>query len=176
MSQLLTVFTTKYNLIGDETKQLFNIIAFSLPVDTFCVTYKQWMKKENMILASLWFGSQKQPMGTFLKPLQKTMKELYQGIECQCPEKGSFICKGSLLCGTVDVPARILLCNHMQYNRAYSCWKCEQQGISASVGRGQTRVFPFDIRTPNGPERTFNSVTENAKTAVQNQDDLPQIM
>ena len=76
MSQLLTVFTTKYNLIGDETKQLFNIIAFSLPVDTFCVTYKQWMKKENMILASLWFGSQKQPMGTLLKPLQKN----YEGI------------------------------------------------------------------------------------------------
>lgn len=131
--------------------------------------YKQRMKKENMILASLWFGSQKPCMGTFLKPLQKTMKELYQGIECQSPGKGSFKCKGILLCGTADLPARSLLCNHMQYNGAYSCWKCEQQGISASVGKGQARVFPFDIRTPKGPERTVNSVTENARTAVQNQ-------
>jgi len=85
---LLAFFTTKYNLVGDARHQLFNITAFSLPlVDTICVPYKQWMKKESIILASLWFGSQKSSMGTFLKLLQKTMKELYQGIKCQSPEK-----------------------------------------------------------------------------------------
>ncbi|CAC5363251.1 unnamed protein product [Mytilus coruscus] len=124
--------------------------------------YKLRMKRENMILASLWFGSQKPAMGTFLKPFQHSMKNLYNGIECFSPKRGAFLSKGILLCGTADLPARSILCNHIQYNGAYSCWKCEQQGTSAAVGKGQTRVFPFDEANPKGPERTVHNVIENA--------------
>ncbi|CAC5361428.1 unnamed protein product [Mytilus coruscus] len=128
--------------------------------------YKLRMKRENMILASLWFGSQKPAMGTFLKPFQHSMKNLYNGIECFSPKRGAFLSKGILLCGTADLPARSILCNHIQYNGAYSCWKCEQQGTSAAVGKGQTRVFPFDEANPKGPERTVHNVIENAHQAL----------
>jgi hypothetical protein len=76
------------------------------------------MKKENVILASLWFGNQKPQMCTFLKPLQKSMQEIYDGIECFAPSVGSFTCHGIVLCATADLPARSLLCNHIQYNGA----------------------------------------------------------
>ena len=55
--------------------------------------YKLRMKRENMILASLWFGSQKPAMGTFLKPFQHSMKHLYNGIECVSPKKRSISIK-----------------------------------------------------------------------------------
>lgn len=78
--------------------------------------YKLRMKRENIILDSLWFGTQKPAMGTFLKPFQLSMKELYNGVECISPEIGTFVSKSILLCGTFDLPARSLVCNHIQYN------------------------------------------------------------
>lgn len=128
--------------------------------------YKQRMKKENVILASLWFGNQKPQMSTFLKPLQKSMQEIHNGIECFAPSVGSFTCYGIVLCATADLPARSLLCNHIQYNGAFSCWKCEQEGKSASVGKGHARVFPFISTCPKGPERTIENVIQNSHKAV----------
>ena len=124
------------------------------------------MKKENMILSSFWFGSSKPSMGTFLKPFQKTMMELYTGIQCESPEQGIFKCKAILLCGTADLPARSLLCNHIQYNGAHACWKCEQEGKTAASGKGYARIFPFIKANPKGPPRTPENVFSNAKVAV----------
>ena len=50
------------------------------------------MKKENMILSSLWFGCSKPSMGTFLKPFQKTLIELYTGIQCESQKEGILKC------------------------------------------------------------------------------------
>lgn len=131
--------------------------------------YKQRMQKENMILASLWYGNKKPSMGTFLKPFLKSLQKMNEGIKCISPERGQFLCRGLLLCGTADLPARSLLCNHVQYNGAFSCWKCEQEGETASVGRGHARIFPFQSEEPKGPVRTKENVLENARTAVQDQ-------
>ena len=100
------------------------------------------MKKGNMILASLWFGTKKPSMSTFLKPFQETFAEMYDGFQFLSPDIGKFTCRGILLSGTADLPARSLLCNHIQYNGGFACWKCEQQGESAAVGRGHTWFFP----------------------------------
>ncbi|XP_062566984.1 uncharacterized protein LOC134229281 isoform X2 [Saccostrea cucullata] len=131
--------------------------------------YKQRMLKDNMILASLWYGSKKPSMGTFLKPFLKSLQKMKEGIKCTSPERGQFLCRGLLLCGTADLPARSLLCNHVQYNGAFSCWKCEQEGETASVGRGHARIFPFQSEEPKGPIRTKKNVLENARIAVEDQ-------
>lgn len=131
--------------------------------------YKQRMNKENMILAALWYGNKKPSMGTYLKPFLQSLKKLNEGIQCESPDKGIFVCKGLLLCGTADLPARSLLCNHVQYNGAFSCWKCEQEGESASVGRGHARIFPFEHQNPKGPERTKENVLQHAREAVDHQ-------
>ena len=90
-----------------------------------------------MLLASLWFGDKKPNMSTFLKPFQKSMTEMFEGIECESPSVGLFNCKGIVLCGTADLPARSILCNHIQYNGAFACWKCEQEGRTAKVAHAQ---------------------------------------
>ena len=127
------------------------------------------MKPENMLLAGLWFGNRKPAMNTFLKPLLNSMEQLLQGIECFSPERGSFICKCFLLATTADLPARSLLCNSVQFNGLYSCWKCLQPGKTAAVGKGHTHVYPYVSTCPKGPERTFEMVMADAREAVAHQ-------
>lgn len=129
--------------------------------------YKIRMMRENMILAGLWFGRQKPSMSTFLKPFKQTMLAFHKGIEVTSPERGDFICHGFLLVGTADLPARSLLCNSVQYNGAYGCWKCVQKGITAKVGKGHTHVFPFSSENPKGPLRTDDSVLQDARKVIQ---------
>lgn len=78
--------------------------------------FKIRMKKENMILAALWFGNEKLAMVTFLKPLQKSFVSLKNGIKCFSPERGEFQSKCFLLAATADLPAQSLLCNSVQFN------------------------------------------------------------
>ena len=75
------------------------------------------------------------------------MVHLFQGIECSSPSAGTFICKKILLCGTAHLPARSILCNHIQYNGAFSCRKCEQEGKTATVGKGHAGIFLYDDET-----------------------------
>lgn len=117
--------------------------------------YRLRIKKENMLLAGLWFGTKKPAMNTFLKPMLKSMEKLHEGVDCFSRDRGNFKCKGYLLAATADhVPARCLLCNSIQYNGAYSCWKCLQSGQTAKVGRGHARVFPYIDDYPKGPVLT----------------------
>ena len=130
--------------------------------------YKLRMKTENMILAGLWFGSNKPAMSTFLKPLVNTFKTLEEGIQVSSPEMGHFISKAFLLCVTADLPARCILCNSVQFNGSYSCWKCLQKGVTAKVGKGHTHVYPYDRNDHKGPIRTVLSTHNDAAIAINN--------
>ncbi len=131
--------------------------------------YKSRMRKEHMLFQGLWFGCQKPAMWTFLKPFWEEMVQLDKGILCESPDCGSFICRAFLLCGTADLPARCLLCNSIQYNGAHGCWKCQQKGQTAKVGKGHAHVFPFQTQDPKGPPRTPQNVISDAKLALQQQ-------
>lgn len=117
--------------------------------------YKVRMMRENMILAGLWFGKHKASMSTFLKPFKQTLLEFHKGVEIISADRGSFMCRGFLLAGTADLPARSLFCNSVQYNGSFGCWKCLQKGKTAKVRKGHTHVFPFCHDDPKGPPRTY---------------------
>ena len=89
-----------------------------------------------------------------------------KGEEMSSPERGVFQCRAFLLAGTADLPARSLLCNSVQYNGAFGCWKCTQEGKSAHIGRGYCHVFPFIHDNPNGPKRQSEDVIKDAKEIV----------
>ena len=124
------------------------------------------MKKENMILAGFWFGNKKPAMGTFLQPFLETFNGLSQGNQVDSPERGSFTMKGFLLSATADLPARYLLCNSVQFNGHFSCWKCLQIGETASVGKGHCHIFPYKDVGPKDPPLTKTSVHEDAQKAM----------
>ena len=87
------------------------------------------MKKEKMILSSLWFGSS--------KPF-KIIPELYTGIQCESPEEDIFKCKRNFTMWNSRPTCEnlSLLCNHIQYNGVHACWKCEQEGKTEASGKG----------------------------------------
>lgn len=130
--------------------------------------YKLRMLKENMLMTGLWFGPHKPAMGTFLSPFLDCFKKLHEGIQCFCPLLGNFICRAYLLCGTADLPARCLVCNSVQYNGSFSCWKCMQKGETSERGKGHTHVFPYISANPKGPERTVYDVHRDAQQAMNN--------
>ena len=57
-----TLYRQLYNNDGPLSSPYFLVINE--------VPFKIRMKKENVILAALWYGNEKPAMGTFLKPLQ----------------------------------------------------------------------------------------------------------
>ena len=62
----------------------------------------------NVILAGLWFGSQKPNMMTFLQPFNESISQLYsKGIELFSPDVNeTVLCHAMLLCGTCDLPCK----------------------------------------------------------------------
>lgn len=129
------------------------------------------MKKENLILAGLWFSSRKPLMLNFLWPTTSSLQSLEQGVEVNSPERGDFILRGALLSCICDLPARALVSNHVQYNGSYSCIKCMQKGETVKVGaRGHTHAFPFQYEDPKGPARTATSVKSDAMKSLENTD------
>ena len=100
----------------------------------------------------------------------KALKELELGVEFESPSRGKFICKAVLLACACDLPARCLVCNGMQYNGEYGCWKCLQSGQTVKTGpHGHARAFPFNHADLKGPLRTNDLTLEHAKEAVQEQ-------
>ncbi|XP_053407190.1 uncharacterized protein LOC128559474 [Mercenaria mercenaria] len=155
-----------FNTDGASVFKSSNVSVWPIFLVINELPYKLRMKKENMILAGLWFGNKKPFMGTFLQPFLQKFKKFEQGINITCKERGQFLCRAFLLCGTSDLPARCLLCNSVQFNGSYSCWKCLQKGETAKVGKGHCHVFPFQEEDPKNPERTKESVVHDARKAL----------
>ena len=87
-----TLYRQLYNNDGPLSSPYFLVINE--------VPFKIRMKKENVILAALWYGNEKPAMGTFLKPLQGFW--LKDGIKCFSPEGGEFLSKSFLFVATAD--------------------------------------------------------------------------
>lgn len=129
--------------------------------------YEKRMAKENMMFAGLWFGDKKPAMATYLKPLYDELQLLDKGILVQSPENGQFLCRCVLLAGGCDLPARCLVCNSIQFNGEYGCWKCLQQGKTEKIGtRGHTKIFIFISDNPKGPLRTKTDTVKHAHEAL----------
>ena len=55
-----------------------------------------------------------------------------------------------LLAGTCDLPAKCLVCNTVQYNGFYGCFKCKQVGQTVKTGKKEDMytLFFFFLTTP----------------------------
>ena len=130
---------------------------------------KRWCN-DNLILAGLWFGTQKPNMLTFLKPFVEGLSELHGGVEMHSPDiPNSFICKTRLLCGTCDLPAKAMVFNMTQYNGYYGCTHCQQSGKQLSTGeRGTVHVYHYVQTDPTGPKRTSQQLEKHSREATMN--------
>ena len=132
---------------------------------------KRWCS-DNVMLAGLWFGPDKPNVLTFLKPFTESMSKLHKGIELYSPDiKASFVCRGMLLCGTCDLPAKAMVYNMNQFNGYYGCSHCLQSGKSLKTGqRGRVHVYPYIQDDPAGPKRSDKQLDKHSHEAVTNQE------
>ena len=127
--------------------------------------FSERTKRENMLFAGLWFGDTKSFMLTFLQPFHSSLKKLETVREGN--ETTEVLSKVILLAGTCDLPAKCLVCNSVQYNGSYGCFKCKQKGKSVKVSaRGHVHAFPFVQPDPYGPKRTHLETLRDADKAV----------
>ena len=131
--------------------------------------YSKRMAKENMLLCGLWFGERKPAMWTFLKPHCESLRELEKGVELEAPTRGKFTCKGVVLAWTCDLPARCLVCNGMQFNGEYGCWKCLQEGKTVKAARGHVKAFLYKRDNPKGPLRNKKETIQHAAEVTRRQ-------
>jgi hypothetical protein len=105
----------------------YSIWPFFLRINE--LPYADRNRKENVLLAGLWFGCTKPLPNLFLQPLLHDMDILRDGIQCQVPHlEHPILIRGMVLCGTCDMPAKALFLNFMSYNGYYGCTACKQRG------------------------------------------------
>uniref|UniRef100_A0ABD2W8M7 Transposase domain-containing protein n=1 Tax=Trichogramma kaykai TaxID=54128 RepID=A0ABD2W8M7_9HYME len=140
--------SSKYNIWG------FALIILELP-------YSERYKIQNMLLVALWFGDHKPVPNIFLKPLKKSLKKLYEGVDFYVQDLGEVsTVKGVLLCGKADLPAKALFLNMNQYNGKFGCQIYYQNG--RTVEKRRVYAYDEDIYL-----RTEESVLENVEQMLE---------
>lgn len=128
--------------------------------------YKLRMRKQNILLGGLWFGSSKPNMHVFLRPFWKALSrlELHGTVVQAWGSVQNMVCKVVLLAGTCDLPAKCLVHNSRQYNGFMGCSKCLQPGATLTLGpRSHTHVYPYIPENPTGPLRSSEQMAEDVR-------------
>ena len=87
--------------------------------------YSLRIKKENSIIAGIWFGQSKPEVNLFMSVFEKELEKLYNGIDVQVPNlEYPLKVRGPLISGTCDLPAKALFLNMHQFNGKYGCMNC----------------------------------------------------
>lgn len=93
------------------------------------LSYHERVRKENILLAGLWFGPRKPSPNLFMLPMVEELQVLRDGIQVQVPNQQEPITvKCMVLCGTADMPAKALFMNFKSYNGFWGCTACFQRG------------------------------------------------
>ena len=123
-------------------------------------------RKENVMVAGLWFGPEKPRVDTFLKPFIDECCDLAQNpFEWKDRQDTTHSSKVfSLVCSS-DAIARPLLRNCKQFNGEYGCDWCLHPGVVMPKGRGFIRSYVYDEEQQ--VKRTHNEFRDNAVKAVQ---------
>ncbi|XP_051809331.1 uncharacterized protein LOC110972572 [Acanthochromis polyacanthus] len=120
------------------------------------------IRKQNVLLFGLWFGSKKPNVNTFLKPFTLECQKLLtggfklkiNGILEQCR-----VVTALMMCDSV---ARPILQNMTQFNGQYGCSLCLHPGEQVQKGNGTVRAYPYkDV-----PKRDHTSTVNDAREAL----------
>ncbi|XP_011314653.1 uncharacterized protein [Fopius arisanus] len=138
----------------------FSVWPFFLSINE--LPYDQRTKKENLLLAGLWFGPNKPLPQLFLQFISEEIEILRNGVDFYVSGLDDPVrVQGAVICGTCDAPAKALFLNMKQYNGEWGCQKCEAR--SQQYEDNNVRVYPF---IGNLIERTQEETDRLAAQAV----------
>lgn len=147
----------------------FQIWPFYLSINKLPYIYRT--RKENLLLAGLWFGPKKPRPQIFLKNISDELNELENdGINIHVPGNVQRIhVHAKVICGTCDLPAKALFLNMKQYNGMNGCQTCLITSEPLNPGLNNTRIYRFQ-ETLN--LRTQEQTNNFAREAVISGDDV----
>lgn len=90
--------------------------------------YNLRIKKENFVLAGLWFGKSKPQPNLFFSVLRNTLRKLYKGVYFITKLKQKIKVRALIRCGTLDMQAKGLFLNLKLYSGSYGSQKCKTKG------------------------------------------------
>ncbi|XP_034236341.1 uncharacterized protein LOC117642364 [Thrips palmi] len=125
------------------------------------LNYKTRTRKENILLAALWFGKSKPKPNLFLKPLQKTCRKFRDGVQLNVPNGPPVSVKATMICMTCDLQAKGIFLRQKLSNGYYGCSKCLSRGVRIPVGRSSVHVHQH-IRPQQMQLRKNNEVRDLA--------------
>lgn len=125
--------------------------------------YKERFKKENIILAGLWFGNKKPVPYLFLRAFKESLEIIYRGITLKISNIKKILVRGLIICCTCDLPAKSLFYNMNQFNGYYGCPLCKLIGKRIN----NVHFFPFknnlDLRTSSGTKEDASTADKTKK-------------
>lgn len=127
--------------------------------------YEERIKKENIIIVGIWFGTKKPNANLFLSVFRNPLKKLYKGVFFKTSSDKRVKCRAKIICGTCDLPAKSLFLNMKQYNGYYGCQKCYIRGLRIQ----NTLTYPYQ---ENLKLRTSAETINFAKESVTTNQDV----
>ena len=122
--------------------------------------YEIRVKKENSLLAGLWFGTGKPQANLFVSTFENDFERLYQGVNFNISKEESEVkVRGMVISGTCDLPAKALFLNIQNYNGKFGCPNCEIK--TQQVENVQVYPFPDDSNL-----RTTETTKNYARQAI----------
>lgn len=107
--------------------------------------YAERIKKENVLVAEIWFGESDPVPDLFLKPIYDQLAGFQVGKVLTTNDLEMHTVKAFLLCGTCDSPARADFLNHVRFNGEYGCFRCLSKGYSIrGENFGNTWIHSFE--------------------------------
>ncbi|CAD6207103.1 GSCOCG00012699001-RA-CDS, partial [Cotesia congregata] len=135
----------------------FSLWPFYLTINE--LPFKDRTKKENLLLAGIWFGVKPQP-NLFLNSFRNDLQKIYQGIWCRTPDLNSLLrVRGMIICGTGDLPAKASFLNMKGHNAIFGCCHCTIQ----SKYFNKRRIYPLKKKLL---VRTTEEAINNSEKAV----------
>lgn len=146
-------------------KSVFSIWPLYLTINE--LKYSQRTKKENVVLAGIWFGKTKPNPNLFLQPISDSLSNLENdGTDVSLHNGQNINVKAKLIGAVGDMPAKAIFMRLKHYNGAFSCFYCMAEGGRFDLENryhNTLQVFPY---SRNLELRNCNNMIEFARQAV----------
>jgi len=127
--------------------------------------YELRTKKENTIIAGIWFGKSKPNPNLFLDPMREKLSMLEnEGANMELPNGDKIRVQGKLIGAVGDMPAKSALMRFKQFKGAFSCFHCLDKGGRYDLGNTTIQVFPYNR---NFQLRTVNETVQFGELALE---------
>lgn len=126
--------------------------------------YKERMRRENTLLAGLWFGPKKPHANLFVKSFRDDLEQLYNGVRIYVADLHNYVVvRGMLIAGVADLPAKSTFYNVVAHNGYHGCTVCEIGGEQIVLANGnETHVYRWE---PAAQKRTLERIYNQAREA-----------